>query len=250
LSSAGAPQIPRDLVRTLRDAERVTVLTGSGVSAESGVPTFREAQTGLWERFDPQQLATPEAFDNDPRLVWEWYAWRRSLVSEAEPNPGHRALAELEARVREFTLVTQNVDGLHQKSGSRGVIELYGNILRSKCSWEGVIVEPEDHDESVPPLCPGCGAYLRPDVVWFGEMLSVEAMEAASEAATRCDVFLSVGTSSLVYPAAALPFEALENGALVVEVNPGETPLSRHADHVLRGRAGEVLPELSRLAFS
>jgi NAD-dependent deacetylase len=250
LSSAGAPQIPRDLVRTLRDAERVTVLTGSGVSAESGVPTFREAQTGLWKRFDPQQLATPEAFDNDPRLVWEWYAWRRSLVSEAEPNPGHRALAELEARVREFTLVTQNVDGLHQKSGSRGVIELYGNILRSKCSWEGVIVEPEDHDESVPPLCPGCGAYLRPDVVWFGEMLPVGAMEAASEAATRCDVFLSVGTSSLVYPAAALPFEALENGALVVEVNPGETPLSRHADHVLRGRAGELLPELSRLAFS
>ena len=250
MSSAGAPEIPRELARLLRDAGRVTVLTGSGVSAESGVPTFREAQTGLWGRFDPQQLATPEAFDRDPRLVWEWYAWRRSLVSEAEPNPAHRALAELEGMVPELTLVTQNVDGLHQRAGSRSVVELHGNILRSKCSWEGVIVEPGDHDESVPPLCPGCGAYLRPDVVWFGEMLPAAAMEAASEAATRCDVFLSVGTSSLVYPAAALPFEALENGALVVEVNPGETPLSRHADHVLRGRAGELLPELSRLAFS
>ena len=244
------PEIPRELARLLRDAGRVTVLTGSGVSAESGVPTFREAQTGLWGRFNPQQLATPEAFDRDPRLVWEWYAWRRSLVSEAEPNPAHRALAELEGMVPELTLVTQNVDGLHQRAGSRSVVELHGNILRSKCSWEGVIVEPGDHDESVPPLCPGCGAYLRPDVVWFGEMLPAAAMEAASEAATRCDVFLSVGTSSLVYPAAALPFEALENGALVVEVNPGETPLSRHADHVLRGRAGELLPELSRLAFS
>jgi NAD-dependent deacetylase len=250
LSSAGAPEIPRELPRILRDAGRVTVLTGSGVSSESGVPTFREAQTGLWERFDPQQLATPEAFDRDPRLVWEWYAWRRRLVSEAEPNPAHRALAELEGMVPEFTLVTQNVDGLHQRAGSWSVIELHGNILRSKCSWEGVIVEPEDHDESVPPVCPGCGASLRPDVVWFGELLPAAAMEAASEAARGCDVFLSVGTSSLVYPAAALPYEALENGATVVEVNPSETPLTGQADHALRGRAGEVLPDLLRLAFS
>jgi NAD-dependent deacetylase len=250
LSSAGAPEIPRELAWLLRDAGRVTVLTGSGVSAESGVPTFREAQTGLWERFDPQQLATPEAFDRDPRLVWEWYAWRRSLVSEAEPNPAHLALAELEGVVPELTLVTQNVDGLHQRAGSRSVVELHGNILRSKCSWEGVIVEPEDHDESVPPLCLGCGAYLRPDVVWFGEMLPAAAMEAASEAARGCDVFLSVGTSSLVYPAATLPYEALENGATLVEINTGETPLTRHADHVLSGQAGEVLPELVRGALS
>ena len=250
MSSAGAPEIPRELARLLRDAGRVTVLTGSGVSAESGVPTFREAQTGLWDGFDPQQLATPEAFDRDPRLVWEWYAWRRSLVSVAEPNPAHRALAELEGMVPELTLVTQNVDGLHQRAGSRSVVELHGNILRSKCSWEGVIVEPGDHDESVPPLCPGCGAYLRPDVVWFGEMLPAAAMEAASEAARGCDVFLSVGTSSLVYPAAALPYEALENGATVVEVNPSETPLTGDADHALRGMAGEVMPELLRLTFA
>jgi NAD-dependent deacetylase len=171
-------------------------------------------------------------------------------VAEAEPNPAHRALAELEVRVPGFTLVTQNVDGLHQRAGSRGVIEQHGNILRSKCSWEGVIVEPNDRAESVPPLCPGCGSYLRPDVVWFGEMLPAGAMEAASEAARGCDLFLSVGTSSLVYPAAALPHEALGSGATVVEVNPSDTPLSGHADHVLRGRAGEALPELVRLAFS
>ena len=241
--------VPQDLIHTLRDAERVVALTGSGISAESGVPTFREAKTGLWERYDPQQLATPEAFYRDPRLVWEWYAWRRKLVSEAEPNPGHRALAELERRIPGFTLVTQNVDGLHQDAGSEGVIELHGNIRRIKCSAEGLVVEPEGTD-AAPPVCPNCGALLRPDVVWFGEMLPVAALEAASEATSACDVFLSIGTSSLVFPAAALPYEALENGAILVEVNPGETPLTSHADHALRGMAGEVLPELLRRSFS
>ena len=228
----------------------MVALTGSGISAESGVPTFREAQTGLWARYDPQRLATPEAFDRDPHLVWEWYEWRRNLVSEALPNPGHRALAELERRVPEFSLITQNVDGLHQRAGSRDVVELHGNILRSRCSREGVIAEPEDRDDAVPPRCPRCGALLRPDVVWFGEMLPAGALEAASEAARGCELFLSVGTSSLVYPAAALPYEALESGATLVEINAGETPLSRQADHVLRGRAGELLPELLRRAFS
>lgn len=241
-------EIPRGLIQALRHAGRVTVLTGSGISAESGVPTFREAQTGLWARYDPQQLATPEAFERDPRLVSEWYGWRRTLVSEAEPNPGHRALAELEGRVPDFTLVTQNVDGLHGRAGSENVIELHGNILRSRCSREGVSVEPEERG-AVPGACPNCGAPLRPDVVWFGEMLPAGAFEAASGAARECEVFLSVGTSSLVYPAAALPYEALESGATLVEVNPGETPLTRDADYVLRGPAGEVLPELVREAF-
>jgi NAD-dependent deacetylase len=250
LSSAGAPAVSRDLIEALHQAERVVALTGSGISAESGVPTFREAQTGLWARYDPQRLATPEAFDRDPHLVWEWYEWRRNLVSEALPNPGHRALAELERRVPEFSLITQNVDGLHQRAGSRDVVELHGNILRSRCSREGVIAEPEDRDDAVPPRCPRCGALLRPDVVWFGEMLPAGALEAASEAARGCELFLSVGTSSLVYPAAALPYEALESGATLVEINAGETPLSRQADHVLRGRAGELLPELLRRAFS
>jgi NAD-dependent deacetylase len=223
----------------------MVVLTGSGISAESGVPTFREAQTGLWERFDPQELATPEAFERDPGLVWDWYAWRRSLVAQAAPNPGHLALAEMQDLGQKFTLVTQNVDGLHQRAGSRGVIELHGNILRTRCSVEGVDVEEYEEGES-PPVCPFCGAPLRPDVVWFGEMLPSEALDAASEAARGADLFLSVGTSSLVYPAAALPHEALEGGATLVEINPGETPLTPHAEYALRGPAGDVLPRLIR----
>jgi NAD-dependent deacetylase len=246
LSSAGARDLPQALIEALRDAHSVVALTGSGVSAESGVPTFREAQSGLWERYDPQELATPEAFDRDPRLVWEWYEWRRRLVSAAEPNPGHLALAELERRTPNFTLITQNVDGLHQRAGSRAVIELHGNILRSKCSREGVMAEPEDHDEDMPPRCPRCGANLRPDVVWFGEMLPPGALHAASEAARGCDLFLSVGTSSLVYPAAALPYEALDNGAILVEVNPSETPLTQYATFALQSRAGDALPNLLR----
>lgn len=229
----------------LHSSESVVVLTGSGVSAESGVPTFREAQTGLWARFDPRELATPEAFLRDPALVWEWYAWRRGLVGKAGPNPAHEALAEMEHLIPGFTLLTQNVDGLHERAGSQNVIELHGNILRSKCSTEGTTVE--DYEEAeVPPLCPSCGAPLRPDVVWFGETLPQEALRAASEAARGSDLFLSVGTSGLVYPAAALPLEALENGAMLVEVNPGETPLTPRADYVLRGPAGRVLPRLVR----
>ena len=243
------PDSPKGLISALRDAGRVVALTGSGISAESGVPTFREAQTGLWERYDPQELATPEAFARDPHLVWEWYEWRRNLVAKAEPNPGHRALAELERQIPGFTLVTQNVDGLHERAGSRSVIELHGNILRSKCSLEDEVVQPEEHDDSIPPRCARCGAFLRPDVVWFGEMLPTGALEAASEAARECDLFLSIGTSSLVYPAAAFPYEALENGAVLAEINPSETPLTPHADYSLRGPAGEVLPKLLREAL-
>ena len=235
-------EIASQLVEALRTAGRVVALTGSGISAESGVPTFRDAQTGLWARYDPQELATPEAFARNPRLVWEWYEWRRALVRSAEPNPGHRALVELEHRAPHFTLITQNVDGLHQTAGSRAVIELHGNIRRTRCSQEGVIVE--EYGDGRPSLCPRCGAFLRPDVVWFGEMLPAGALEVASEAARGCDLFLSIGTSSLVYPAAGLPYEALESGATVVEINPSETPLTPRANFVLRGRAGEVLPEL------
>jgi NAD-dependent deacetylase len=235
------PAIPSELVEALREARSVAVLTGSGISAESGVPTFREAQTGLWELYDPQRLATPEAFARDPKLVWEWYEWRRELVEKAHPNPGHRALAQLEALVPDFTLITQNVDGLHARAGSQNVIELHGNILRTKCSVEGMSVEEYENDAS-PPLCPNCGAPLRPDVVWFGEMLPHEAMEAASAAARGCDLFLSIGTSSLVYPAAGLPREALAHGAAVAEINLDETPLSADVRHALRGKAGDLLP--------
>ena len=224
---------------------QVTVLSGAGISAESGVPTFREAQTGLWERFDPQELATAEAFERDPGLVWDWYAWRRQLVARASPNPGHLSLAEMQDLGEDFTLVTQNVDALHQRAGSRDVIELHGNILRTRCSAEGIEVGEHEATES-PPVCPSCGAPLRPDVVWFGETLPPAALDAASEAARGADLFLSIGTSSLVYPAAALPYEALEGGAVLVEVNPGETPLTPHADYALRGPAGDVLPRLVR----
>ncbi len=240
--------IPESLVATLRSARSVAVLTGSGISAESGVPTFREAQTGLWARFDPEELATPEAFACDPRLVWEWYAWRRELVEKATPNPGHEALAELERRVPSFTLITQNVDGLHRRAGSRNVVELHGNIRRSKCSREGVVVEPREDDTGIPPSCPRCGALLRPDVVWFGEALPAGAFAEAFDAARGCDLFFSVGTSGLVQPAASLPFEALRHGAVVVEVNPNETPLTWHAPYALRGLAGEVLPALVKTA--
>jgi len=236
---------PPALVSALRGSSHAVALTGSGISAESGVPTFREAQTGLWERFDPQELATPEAFELDPGLVWDWYAWRRELVARAAPNPGHLALVEMQGLDPNLTLVTQNVDGLHQRAGSRGLIELHGNILRTRCSAEGIEVDEHEASES-PPVCPSCGAPLRPDVVWFGEMLPPGALDAASEAARGADIFLSIGTSSLVYPAAALPYEALEGGAILVEVNPEETPLTPYADYALRGPAGDVLPRLVR----
>jgi len=224
------------------------VLTGAGISAESGVPTFRDAQTGLWAEYRPEDLATPDAFARDPGLVWRWYAWRRELVGGAEPNAGHRALAELENLVPSFTLATQNVDGLHRRAGSRNVLELHGDISRSLCSREGTVVEPEGPDEE-PPRCPDCGAYLRPDVVWFGEALPVEAFERAQEAAGESGVFLSVGTSSLVQPAASLPQAALSGGATVAEVNPEPTPLTRYVDYALRAPAGEALPALLTASY-
>lgn len=241
-------EIPNQLRAELRTAETIVALTGSGISAESGIPTFREAQTGLWAQYDPQQLATPEAFMRDPELVWRWYEWRRKLVSETEPNSGHRALVDLEKHKTNFTLVTQNVDSLHQSAGNRNVIELHGNILRTICSAERMEVEPPESEQK-PPICPGCGAPLRPDVVWFGEMLPSGAMESASEASRECDLFLSIGTSSLVYPAASLPYEAKDAGATVVEVNPEDTPLTGLADYALRGTAGEMLPRLIEAAF-
>ena len=246
---APTANIPESLIATLRDARSVAILTGSGISAESGVPTFRNAQTGLWASYDPGELATPEAFERDPRLVWEWYAWRRELVGKAAPNPGHEALAELERRVPDFALITQNVDGLHRRAGSQRVIELHGNILRSRCSVEGIVIEARENNSEVPPSCPSCGAFLRPDVVWFGEMLPTSALQEAFKAARNCDLFFSVGTSGLVQPAASLPFEALRSGAVLVEVNPNDTPLTQHVEDTLRGRAGEILPALVKVAY-
>lgn len=236
-----------ELIDRLRNAQSVAALTGSGISAESGVPTFRDAQTGLWSQFRPEDLATPDAFLRNPQLVWDWYAWRRELVGKAAPNAGHQALVELEELLPKFTLITQNVDGLHQRAGSRQVIELHGSILRTKCFDENVPVDVPPESDARPPRCPRCGAYVRPDVVWFGEMLPREALDAAFIASRACDVFLSIGTSTLVEPAASLPFGARGGGAAVIEINPNPTPLSEHADFVLRGSAAEVLPLLARV---
>ena len=241
--------IPADLVDALGAAERVVVLSGAGVSAESGVPTFRDAQTGLWAQFDPAQLATLEAFRADPELVWRWYLWRRELVAQAEPNAGHRALVELAARVPSLTLVTQNVDSLHQRAGSREVLELHGNIMRTVCAGcrtpSGGLVDLEGGL----PRCGFCGDLLRPDVVWFGEALPADVLARAAMASRRADLFISAGTSSLVYPAASLPYEALTGGAALVEVNPDPTPLTARARWSLRGPAGEALPALLAAAF-
>lgn len=236
--------IPLGLIHALRTAQHVAVLTGAGVSAESGVPTFREAQTGLWSQYNPEDLATPEAFRRQPAVVWDWYAWRRRLVAAAEPNPAHRALAALELLAPRLTLITQNVDGLHQRAGSSEVIELHGNLQRIVCSRDHQVVSAWAETDATPPHCPACGALLRPDVVWFGESLPPLALQAALDAARDCDVFLSVGTSSLVQPAASLPYEALEHGAITVEVNPSATALTEHATYVLAGPAGHVLPAL------
>lgn len=238
------PIIPGELIAALRSARRVAVLTGAGISAESGIPTFREAQTGLWSRYHPEDLATPEAFQRNPQLVWEWYVWRRQLVVRAQPNAGHLALVTLQAHVPQWALITQNVDGLHQRAGSAGVIELHGSLTRYVCSTHRHPVVLEMPAMGMPPRCPQCSGLVRPDVVWFGESLPPAALEAAYAAAASCDVFLSVGTSAVVQPAASLPLEAQAHGALTVEVNPGETPLSRRLNLVLRGAAGQVLPVL------
>ena len=235
-----------ELISILREAERIAVLTGAGISAESGVPTFREAQVGLWARFNPEELATPEAFQRDPRLVWEWYAWRRELVLKAQPNPGHFALAKMEEINPSLTLITQNVDGLHKRAGSRSVIELHGNIFRTKCFEENRLVDSWQENGEMPPHCPQCGGMLRPDVVWFGEPLPPQALEDGVNAARSSHVFLSVGTSGIVHPAASLPQYAFEQGAAVIEVNPDDTPLSLRATFHLRGKAGDILPALVR----
>jgi len=234
----------------LRTARRVVALSGAGVSAESGIPTFRDAQTGLWARYRAEELATPEAFARDPALVWSWYAWRRALVARAEPNPAHHAMAALQRQLPHFTLVTQNVDGLHRRAGSTDVLELHGDITRVRCSAEGRIIR--DYEEPAegqgPPPCPTCGAPLRPDVVWFGEPLPLATLHRASAEAGRCQVLLSVGTSALVYPAAGLIPLAERAGATVVVVNPDPAAAPPGALY-LAGAAGELLPRLVAAAW-
>lgn len=234
------------LISTLKSAQRVVVLTGAGVSAESGIPTFRDAQTGLWAQYDPMQLATPEAFARNPKLVWDWYEWRRAQCRKTRPNAGHYALAALEKFVARVVIVTQNIDGLHQLAGSSDVIELHGNLQRNRCARENRVLDRAVARPTAEGLlaCPRCGAYVRPDVVWFGEPLPGDALARAFAEAIQCQVFFVIGTSGVVEPAASLPRYAQRAGAFIIEINPEETPLSSLADVVLRGKSGEILAKI------
>jgi NAD-dependent deacetylase len=227
----------------LRDASSIAVLTGAGVSAESGVPTFRDAN-GLWKKHRAEQLATPEAFARDPKLVWEWYDWRRRVLAQAKPNPGHYALTAAETRARKFTLITQNVDGLHELAGSRNVLRLHGSIWMLRCLECGR--EREDRRTPLPEIPPRCecGGMLRPGVVWFGEALPAKIWQEAEKAARSAELFLLIGTSAVVYPAAGLAMTAKASGARVVEINIAETGLSGGIDEFLQGPSGKLLPQL------
>lgn len=238
----------------LARARRVVVLTGAGVSAESGIPTFRDKQSGLWAKYDPLELAHIDAFHRDPELVTRWYHWRFTRCKDCLPNPGHAALAEMQrwlaSRGRGFALLTQNIDGLHQKAGSTGVIELHGTILTWRCTVTGTSTPLEAVDFTRFPPRSDVGGLLRPNVVWFGEPLPRDAIDAAERVTLGCDLFLSIGTSAVVWPAAGFAQIARDTGAGIIEINAEQTTISASVDVSLRGRSGEILPELLRLANS
>lgn len=255
--------IPAEALERLRAARSVFVLTGAGVSAESGIQTFRAPGVGLWSQYRVEDVATPDAWRRNPSLVWSWYTHRRRLARLAQPNLAHLALAQLEQRTPSFTLATQNVDGLHLRAGSANVVELHGSLFRFRCSVEGTAVawsDPADDDSEAlarlergeltpPPPCPHCGAALRPDIVWFTEALPIGPWTVASDAARACDVCLVIGTSALVQPAAGLPRDARRHGAYLIEINTEMTPLTRQVDWVAQAPAGEALPALLRAAW-
>ena len=232
-----------DLRERLREARHIAVLTRAGISAESGVPTFR-GEGGLWKRYRAIDLATPEAFVRDPKLVWEFYNQRRELLAPLGPNPGHLALAEIEGRAPHFTLITQNIDGLHKMAGSRNIIEFHGNLWKVRCTGCQTVME----DRRVPlpqlPTCDSCGSLLRPHVVWFGEMLDPQVLDAAYEAVGDCDLMIVIGTSGVVQPAASMGVEAKRNGASVAEINLEPTPYSDVYDISILDKSVEILPQL------
>lgn len=238
--------IPEEAVGRLQVSKHLVVLTGAGVSAESGVPTFR-GKDGLWKNYQPQQLATPEAFKRDPALVWDWYHWRRKKALDVSPNPAHYAIVELEKRIDDFTLVTQNVDRLHMRAGSVKVIELHGDLHNARCSDCSDVIPLEKQDGVV--MCGLCGGAMRPNVVWFGESLDIRHLEAAYNVSGASDFLIVAGTSNVVQPAASLAYAALEKEGYVLEVNLDPTPLTGSASATVLGKAGEVLQELVSLAF-
>jgi NAD-dependent deacetylase len=236
-------EIPPELVKLLRSVRKVAVLTGAGISAESGVPTFR-GDEGLWSKFRPEELATVDAFMRNPNLVWEWYMHRRQLMGTVKPNPAHISLAEMEKHYDDFTLITQNIDGLHRQAGSQNILELHGNISLNKCFDCGKPYTGDINlDSGTLPVC-DCGGKIRPDVVWFGELLPPEALNKAFDASARAELFLSVGTSAVVHPAASMPLTAKRNGAHLVEVNLEPTPITEFSDWAFHGKAGDIMPAI------
>ena len=241
----------------LAEAQKVVVFTGAGASAESGIPTFRDRLSGLWEHFVPSRLATADAFQADPELVWGWYEWRRSQVCNTRPNAAHIAIAELAARVPELTVVTQNVDDLHERAGSPEVLHLHGSLNAPRCfdcsaPYLHALVTPEEPAAGrrlAPPHCPQCAGLIRPGVVWFGESLPEQTFIRAFEAASQCNLLLSIGTSGLVQPAARIPALALAAGASVIHINPQRVSTHSDNEYSLTGAAGEILPELIQRAF-
>ncbi len=239
--------LPDEVLHRLRAAQRVVVLTGGGMAAESKVPSFREAHSGKWASYDVRELATPQAFARNPRLVWEWYDFRRRTAEAAEPSPAHYALVDLEQHYPTFTLITQTIDGLHWRAGSRDLIELNGSLRRSRCYEAGhVVMEWEDVGE-VPPRCPHCGSFLRPDVVLFGEGLPQWELRKARQAVERCDIFLCAGAVGAIQPVAAFPLIAKRGGAFVLAIATDDSIYTLMADHVIPATPGEALPELVRL---
>jgi NAD-dependent deacetylase len=238
-------QFPSQLKEFIKTTSKVVVLTGAGVSAESGMPTFR-GEDGWWRNYRAEELATPYAFARDPKLVWEWYDMRRKIIHDCKPNPAHETIAKMDGYFDDFLLITQNVDGLHQRAGSSSehTLELHGNLWRVRCMEEGKTFDfMEVPLKSIPPIC-DCGALIRPDVVWFGESLPMGALEDSFNAAQACDVLFVIGTSGIVQPAASIPIVAKQNGAFLIEVNLEQTPYTELADHSFLGKAGEILPEL------
>lgn len=239
-----------ELTTRLRTAENVVAFSGAGISSESGVPTFRGTD-GIWSKFKPEELANFDAFMSNPELVWEWYRHRKEIISRVQPNAAHRALARMEQIYRRFAVITQNIDNLHQRAGSRTVHELHGNIERNYCTGCGKYYSNDFIlAQERAPRCPSCNGLIRPDVVWFGELLPEDAWKASVAAAETAQVFFVIGTSAVVYPAASLPSIAKRSGAYVVEINIETTEFSMKADEVLLGKAGEVLPALISQSLS
>ncbi|GJL52320.1 MAG: NAD-dependent protein deacylase [Nitrospirales bacterium] len=232
-----------DIRERISKARSVAVLTGAGISADSGVPTFRGTD-GLWKNFRPEELASSDAFERDPKLVWEWYNWRRELLCTKTPNPAHEALAQLEKQIENFWLITQNVDGLHRAAGSTNVSEIHGNIWKVRCTNCGTIAPNHDVPIDILPHCPNCQGLLRPHIVWFGESLAQEDLDASFRALQNCEILLIIGTSGVVYPAASFAPIAKEHDAFVVELNLDPTPNSDLVDVSFQGRAKDLVPLL------